>query len=121
MSRKAWTISLILYGAMLAAVVLGMQRMRAWSQSTYGTTAAQEDWDAWREEAAKHSGEDGDVEGPVERRTPKSDRPPALVLMDDHYGVCVGFAILLSTVLFATLVFMFVGATRPPAPPDAME
>lgn len=112
MNRRAKLISLIVYLLVVLAVVLGMTRVRSWARTTYGTVAAQEDWDTWREEAARQSGNDGAVEGPVKRRTPRSAKPPALVLMDDYFWVCLGFALLLSSVLYGTLVFMLVGATR---------
>jgi hypothetical protein len=48
--------------------------------------------------------------GPVKRRVPGSLEPPALVLMRDHFAVCLGFALLLSTVLFGTFMFFVRGA-----------
>ena len=48
--------------------------------------------------------------GPVKRREPKSLEPPALVLMRDHFAVCLGLALLLSTVLFGTFMFFVRGA-----------
>ncbi|MEM8681088.1 MAG: hypothetical protein AAGF97_17215 [Planctomycetota bacterium] len=118
MSGRAKFIAAVIYLVMIAANVWGMLRVRTWAKQAYGTVAAQEDWDAWRAEATRHSGEEGEVEGPVKRRVPKSARPPALVLMDDYFVICVIFSLVLSSILFATLCLMLVGATR--APPDPL-
>jgi len=46
----------------------------------------------------------------VKRRAPKSAQPPALVLMRDYFAVCLGGALVLSTVLFATFMMLVRGA-----------
>ncbi len=83
---------------------------RAKTMATYGTPTAQAEWDAWRADAKKMAEEPG----VVKRREPKSIEPPALVLMRDHFGVCLSIALVLSTVLFGTFMILVRGAMRGP-------
>ena len=75
-------------------------------------TQAQAEWDAWREDAKKMAEEPG----PVKRRVPKSAEPPALVLMRDHFAVCLGLArCCCRRVLFGTFMFFVRGAMATPS------
>lgn len=100
-SDFAW---LALYLAMLASIVLGLYYGRQRAFAVYGTQEAQQDWNAWRDDAKKLE------DGPVSRRMPKSGEPPALVLMRDYFGICLAIAVALSSVLFGTFVFLVRGA-----------
>jgi hypothetical protein len=100
---------LLTYLAILAAVAGLMFRMRGRALAVYGTPAAQAEWDTWREDAKLLAADSG----PVKRRFPKSAQPPALVLMRDHFAVCLGLALVLSTVLFGTLMLFVRGALTP--------
>jgi hypothetical protein len=95
-----------LYGLMLAGVAGGMFSLRRAALATYGTPQAQAEWEAWRRAA----GEMAQAPGPVRRRPPASAEPPALVLMRDHFGVCLAGALLLASVLFGTLLWLAHGA-----------
>jgi hypothetical protein len=95
------------YVAMLAGVVGGMLHLRAEAMAVYGTAKAQSEWDAWREDAKKMA----EQPSVVKRRAPKSAQPPALVLMRDHFAVCLSLALVLSTVLFGTFMVLVRGAT----------
>src|SRR5688572_1426518 len=97
------------YVLLVGAVVGGMLFARQQALATYGTAGAQAEWDAWREDAKRLAEESG----PVKRRVPKSAAPPALVLMRDHFGVCLGLALVLSTVLFGTFMLLVRGAISP--------
>lgn len=77
----------------------------------YSTPQAQEDWEAWRAEAARQQ-----TSGPVWRRVPKSDRPPALRLLEEHFGVCLTMCLVLGSALFVTLMMMFRGVATRPSP-----
>ncbi|MFN0019349.1 MAG: hypothetical protein ACKVP0_13880 [Pirellulaceae bacterium] len=105
----SYAVSGILYLLILAAVIGGSYFARSWAISVYGSPQAQAQWDEWRAGAAKLS-----TEGPVKRRVPKSDKPPALVLATTYFGVCLGIAILLTTVLFATAMYFVQGVLRSP-------
>ena len=93
---------------MIVGVVGGMLHLCAEAIAVYGTPEAQADWDAWREDATKMA----ELPSVVKRRAPKSAQPPALVLMRDHFTVCLGLAVVLSTVLFGTFMMFVRGAMR---------
>ena len=44
---------------------------------------------------------------------PKSDEPPALVLMRDHFAVCLSGSLVISSVLFFFLAFLITGMFQP--------
>src|SRR5262245_66048286 len=93
---------------MIVGVVVGMLHLRTEAIALYGTAEAQAEWDAWREDATKMA----EQPSVVKRRAPKSTQPPALVLMRDHFAVCLSLAIVLSTVLFGTFIMLGRGAAR---------
>ena len=103
LANLLWAVA---YLAMVAAVVGAMLKVRSDVAAAYGTEAAQTEWDDWRQDAKKMAS----GAGPVKRREPKSAEPPALVLMRDHFFVCLGSALLLSTVLFGTFMIFIRGA-----------
>jgi hypothetical protein len=96
----------MLYVATVAAVAGAIVQARRSVMATYGTPQAQAEWDTWREDAQEMASD----AGPVRRRAPKSAEPPALVLMRDHFAACLGLAVLLSSILFATFMFFARGA-----------
>src|SRR5262245_277710 len=89
----AW---LLAYLTLVSLVCGGLIYGRAEALSIYGSQEAQAEWDTWREDAKKLS----TSPGPVKRRVPKSAEPPALVLMRDHFAVCLAGSVLLTSVLF---------------------
>ncbi len=101
------------YVVCMAAVVWGMLRFREQAVATYGTPEAQADWQTWRDAATQEANN----EGPIKRRAPESDQPPALVLMDEYFPACLGLALLLSSVLYGATALMIYGAV--PKPPQA--
>jgi hypothetical protein len=103
---------LLAYLAVLALVTGGLVYARQQALVTYGTEAAQGEWDQWREDAKDMSL----GAGPVKRREPKSIEPPALVLMRDYFAVCLGLSLVLSSVLFATTMFFVRGAIADASP-----
>jgi hypothetical protein len=111
--RSSGGLSIFLYGvlyvALLAVVGGGSFYARSWAISVYGSPAAQAQWDAWRKDAARLA-----TEGPVNRRVPKSDKPPALVLATTYFGVCLTIALVLTTVLFWTVAFFVQGVLTSP-------
>lgn len=97
--------------AMLAAVAGGMFHVRNSVLQLEGAES-QQDWEEWRE-AVKAGQAD---KGPVQRRIPKSQEPPSLVLLRDHFAVCLTIALVLSSVLFSTFVLFARGVMNSPAP-----
>ena len=94
---------------LLGGVASGSFVARSWAISVYGSPEAQTEWEAWRAGAEKLS-----TTGPVKRRVPKSDKPPALILATTYFGICLTIVLLLSTVLFATAVYFVQGVLRSP-------
>ncbi|MCU0876389.1 MAG: hypothetical protein MUF06_01170 [Pirellulaceae bacterium] len=113
---------LLAYCAVMATIVGVMVSVRSTAMQSYGTRDAQVEWDAWRADAREMS----EGQGPVKRRPPKSAEPPALVLMRDHFGVCLALALVLSSLLYGTAMFFLRGivssggkfgpSTRPGSP-----
>jgi hypothetical protein len=99
---------LFAYAAVLALITAGVFYGRRQALAIYGSAGAQEEWNAWRADAQKMA----DQPSTVKRRAPKSAEPPALVLMRDYFAVCLGLAIVLSTVLFGTFMFFVRGAMQ---------
>jgi hypothetical protein len=97
--------------AMLAAVAGGMFHVRDSVLQSAGAES-QQNWEAWREAVKEGQGD----EGPVQRRVPKSGEPPALVLLRDHFAVCLTIALVLSSVLFGTFVLFVRGVMNSPSP-----
>jgi hypothetical protein len=89
-----WVIA---YGLGFIAIVFVMTTVQQSVLSHYDA-ADQEAWQTWKRDAAN---KDGRL-GPVERREPKSDEPPGLVLLRDHFP-----AIVISLVVFYTCLFAF--------------
>jgi hypothetical protein len=110
----AW---LLAYITAMALVCGGMVYGRWAALQTYGTEEAHRDWTGWRIDTAD---EQATGTAPVKRKLPKSDEPPGLVLMRDHFAVCLGGSLLLSSVLFGAFMIFIRGALatdpRPPTP-----
>jgi hypothetical protein len=98
---------LLAYITVIAMVCAGVTYGRREAFRVYGTEQAQEEWFRWRIHVDLDQTFNG---GPVQRRIPKSTEPPALVLMRDYFWVCLGGALLLSTVLFGTFMVLVRGA-----------
>lgn len=106
MAIRSYFAWLAAYIGLISLVVAGALYGRRAALAVYGTSAAQTEWDAWREDARQMA----EASGPVKRRVPKSAEPPALVLMRDHFVICLAGAIVLSTVLFGTFMVLVRGA-----------
>ena len=96
---------------MVALFLGGMTYGRARLLGIYGTSDAQVEWDAWREDAKRMA-----KSGPVARRAPKSQQPPALILMRDYFVICLVGSLLLASVLFGTFMILLRGALSQSAP-----
>ena len=66
---------------------------------------AADQWQAWRD----HVKQEQEGEVTVQRRVPSSELPPAFVLMQDHFAVCLTAAVVFSFLLFATFSFLLTG------------
>ena len=81
---SGWLLGcLIAYAALMAAVVGSMFWVRHSVLAELSTPESIADWQTWRDDVSKQQTNPG----PVQRDVPKSDEPPALVLMRDYFAV----------------------------------
>ena len=73
------------YLVLIALIVWGFQQAYNWGTGAFSSTTEKKNWQEWRKTVVKQNKE----QGPVERRVPKSEEPPLLVLMRDHYSTCL--------------------------------
>ena len=109
MNRCFLAIAVIVYVLLATASVIGMNRARR-NVMENASAATQADWETWRAAAR----EQADGSGPVSRRVPKSDQPPALVLLRDYYGMCLAAVLLFGSLSYLVLMFFLHGATAKP-------
>jgi hypothetical protein len=101
-ANVAWAISYVLWIGMLTYF---LHTARPRLIESFGTATAQQDWDAFVQEARKQAA----GEGPVARRVPRSAEPPALVLMRDYYATCLVATLLFGSLLFGVLMMLVRG------------
>lgn len=94
------------YALLLAGIVWGLGAFQAWTKTAFANTKAQSDWQHFRDDVAE-SVETG--QGPVSRSVPKSEEPPALVLLRDYYIECLVVSLVLSSALYWTFAFFLRG------------
>lgn len=90
-----------LLGSLVSLLLIARQRVLVSDSSEL----SRQDWENWRDEARRQ--EEGD--GPVSRRVPKSNEPPSLVLLRDHFTTSLAILLVLSSALYFTLAIMFRG------------
>src|SRR5687767_1371 len=93
------------YVLLLAAVVWELIAARNWSLTEMATPKSVREWQAWREDVRQQQSRPG----PVARSVPKSDMPPALVLMRDYFAVSLIGAIVFSSVLYWVIAWFING------------
>lgn len=118
MSKRGRLVCLAGYLALIICVVGGMFEVRRRTLETLGTPQAIAEWQAWREAAAEQS-----AQGPVRRRVPKSEVPPALVLMRGYFPALLCGSLFFSSVFYVLFVWGIRGAiaTKPLGPKRANE
>lgn len=123
---KPGRASLILWGLayLLCAtgIVVATWRGRASAVATYDSASGQAGWQEWKDAARKMSDEArkiSDEGATMGRRVPKSDEPPALILLRDHFGTSLAGMLLAFTAIFAVFMVLVRGAasTSSIAPP----
>src|SRR5437870_12127473 len=87
---------LVGYVALVGLVVIAMIRTRHSTLAQLSSPRSISEWQAWRNDERDNQSK----QGPVERRVPKSDEPPALVLMRDYFRVLMVGALLFSSLLY---------------------
>jgi hypothetical protein len=90
---------------MLGCTIAAMLYARRQTEAIYGTEQARTDWQEWVKAAQKQEA----GEGPIRRRAPTTDTPPALILMRDYFITCFTGALVISSALFWSLAFLLHG------------
>jgi hypothetical protein len=112
-ANAAWLAG---YIALVSAVVVAAFAARRSALDPAERAASLAEWNRWRADV-KHLNESG----PVRRREPASAEPPEVVLLRDCFGVVLGGAVVLSTVLYGVLMVMFRGAIGRATVPHSTE
>jgi hypothetical protein len=105
-----WAIG---YAALMVAVIAAMFRARDWTVKQLSTQESNADWQQWREDVRKQPAR----LGAVQRRVPKSEEPPALVLLRDYFAVSLVGAVLFSSALYWTMAWFVSGILDRPKRP----
>ena len=99
---KLWLLGyVVLVGVIVAAMVVARARVT----ERLATSESIDDWQQWREDVRREQ----PAFGAPARAVPKSEEPPALVLMRDHFGVLVAGAILFSSALYWVTAWFTMG------------
>jgi hypothetical protein len=99
------------YVLLLGAILWSLTAARKWALAELATPESIRQWEAWREDVRQQEQQSG----PVRRRVPKSDEPPALVLMRDYFAVSLVGAVLFMTLLYWVIAWFAYGILHSPA------
>ena len=99
--KLGWIIASICWIGLTVALML---LLRNNILESFDRNAADQ-WQAWRD----HVKQEQEGAATVQRRVPSSELPPAFVLMQDHFAVCLTAAVVFSLLLFATFSFLLTG------------
>jgi hypothetical protein len=96
------------YVALAGLVIGGMFWIRQIVLTQFSTPQSIADWQAWREDVRQQQANPG----PVERRIPKSEEPPVLVLMRDYFLVSLLGAAFFTSILYWIVAWFLTGALK---------
>jgi hypothetical protein len=105
---RAKILLLLAYVATMVAVVATLLAARRSALATLDTPQAHEQWRAWKAETERQK----KTGGPIDRRTVRSDEPPALILLRDRFPAILVTSLLIGSFLFMFLAFVAWGAFR---------
>ncbi|MCG8586652.1 MAG: hypothetical protein MI757_18270 [Pirellulales bacterium] len=105
---------LVAYAIWIAAFVVALLEARRYTIAHLSGAQSQADWQRFKEDARAKSGIDGPIEGPVQRKVPKPDEPPQLLLLRDYFAVCLAGTLLFGSVLFVMLMVAIRGSLSRP-------
>lgn len=105
-SKRYLAITAVVYSAMIAVLVGGLFVVRRNVLRDLSTPQARNDWQQWRRDVEEQQREPQ----VVARRVPKSEEPPALVLMRDYFVTCLIGAVMFVSLLFWAIAGLTIGA-----------
>ncbi|QDU98549.1 hypothetical protein [Lignipirellula cremea] len=100
----------VLYLCTMGAVVGGLFYARHWAVATYVSAEEYENWQEWKTAAEQQSR----IEGPVRRRPPTSNQPPALELTQEHFVPILSVSLVVTSALFFALTYLIRGMILSP-------
>jgi hypothetical protein len=103
-----WRWWMVGYIVLVCAVVGTMLWLRQSAVPDLSSPRSISDWQAWQKDVREQQTKPG----PVERRVPKSNEPPALVLMRDFFAVIMVGALLFSSLLYWIMAWFVTGMLR---------
>jgi hypothetical protein len=103
---------LALYVVLLVGISWAMFVARDRTLAEFDAAGPQQQWQAWREAVKEGEADMGNVK----RKVPRSAEPPTLVLLRDHFTVCLVGLLGISSVLYGSIVFLVRGVIKTPAP-----
>lgn len=106
--RRAKLLLLMAYVVTMTALIAALLAARRSALATLDTPEAREHWRAWKAEVERQK----KSRGPVERRSVRSDEPPAVILLRDRFPVILATTVLIGSFLFGFLAFVTWGAVR---------
>lgn len=113
MGRWLW-LAIAVYAVLIGTVVWLMFAAREGALVDGATSESISNWRTWREDVRAQQ----DKSTPVERRVPKSDEPPALVLMRDYFGIAFTGAVIFSSLLYWVITWFVTGILRSTTDPS---
>jgi len=105
-SRRPLLWWIIGYALMIGVVMGTMFWVRSSAIRELSAPKSIADWQDWREDVRQQQQSQA---GAVERRVPKSDEPPALVLWRDYFIVSLAGAVLFTSALFWVIAWFVMG------------
>ena len=115
--RPVWPVTLaaVVAVAAVAGPPLLLLRYRETRLAVVSSPQARAEWDAFRAEMRRQSGD----AGPVKRKVPKSAEPPELIWLRDYTPLAIGVWLLLSGCLSGAGVWFVWGASASTARRDS--
>jgi hypothetical protein len=94
---RGWTPWIVLYVALMTALVGGTWQVRERVLATLDTPEAIEQWQQWKTETEKAAA----GQGPIKRKAVRANEPALLIMLRDRFVVVVvGLAVLTSLLYF---------------------
>jgi hypothetical protein len=112
--RKANLAWLFAYLVWIGALVAALFQARAYTIENLSGDAPRADWQEFKSDTRATSGIDGPVEGPVQRKVPRPDEPPQLLLLRDYFATCLAGTFLFGSALFVMMMVALRGVFSQP-------
>lgn len=98
-------VALLIWLASLLGLAWTLSILRDRMVASLSTPESQASWEQWREEVKRAQAEDS----PVQRRIPKSEEPPALIMMRDRFPVILTGALVTWTFFYGFTIVIVRG------------